>query len=268
MSPSTRIAAETFWEYVAFALNSVVFLLVGLQVHVSELAQSWQLILVAYAAVTLARAGVVFGVSVLERAYSRDAWPASWGTVLTWGGIRGSLSMVLALALPPALAQRDLLITVTFGVVLLSIMVQGLTMKPLLQRLGVVRGRQARMTYQIRRGELHMTQAALAEIGEMERLQVTSPTVLHELREEYEARSREAATAVEALRVKQDDLRAEESVRARRQVLLAEKETVLADFHLGILSAEAERALLASVDARLAGLDTGPQLADEKHDAG
>ena len=68
MSPSTRIAAETFWEYIAFALNSIVFLLVGLRVHIGELAQSWQLILAAYAAVTLARAAVVFGVSALNRA--------------------------------------------------------------------------------------------------------------------------------------------------------------------------------------------------------
>jgi CPA1 family monovalent cation:H+ antiporter len=263
MSASTRIAVDTFWEYVAFALNSIVFLLVGLRVRVSELGHSWQLILVAYAAVTLARTGVVFAVSMLERAYGRRAWPASWSAVLTWGGMRGSLSMVLALALPATLAQRDLLITVTFGVVLLSILVQGLTMKPLLRRLGVVKAREARMAYQIKRGELHMTQSALAEIAEMERRHVTSPALLRELREQYEARSRETAAAMEALRVKQEDLQAEESIRARRQVLLAEKQTVLADFHLGVLSAEAERALLAAVDARLAGLEPGPRASDE-----
>jgi len=268
MSPSTRIAAESFWEYVSFALNSIVFLLVGLRVHVVELASSWQLILVAYAAVTLARAGVVFGVSVLERAHRSDAWPSSWRAVLTWGGMRGSLSMVLALALPPALAQRDLLTTVTFGVVLLSILVQGLTMKPLLERLGLVRRREAQMKYQITRGELHMTQAALAEIEQMERQQATSPMVLRELREEYETRSREAATAIEELRLKQDDLRAEESVRARRQALLAEKEAVLADFHLGLLSEEAERTLLASVDARLAELDPESQPSNARRQVG
>jgi Na+:H+ antiporter len=42
MSPSTRIAPETFWEYIAFALNSIVFLLVGLHVHINELANSWR----------------------------------------------------------------------------------------------------------------------------------------------------------------------------------------------------------------------------------
>src|ERR1700758_1085709 len=89
MSPSTRIAVESFWEYVAFALNSIVFLLVGLSVRVGELARSWQLILVAYTAVTVARAVVVVGVSMLERGPGREGWPPSWRAVLTWGGMRG-----------------------------------------------------------------------------------------------------------------------------------------------------------------------------------
>ena len=268
MSPSTRIAAETFWEYIAFALNSIVFLLVGLRVHVSELVASWQLIAAAYAAVTLARAGVVFGGLGLDRVSRREAWPVSWGTVLTWGGMRGSLSMVLALALPPVFAQRDLLITTTFGVVLLSILVQGLTMKPLLHRLGVVRLHAARRRYEIKRGELRMTQVALDEIDRMERLNTAPSAVLRELREEYEGRSREAGAAVEALRLEQDDLRAEESVRAHRQVLLAEKESVLTDFHRGTLSAEAYDALLGTIDARLAKLDTGSASSDKEDQTG
>jgi Na+:H+ antiporter len=264
MSASTRIAAETFWEYIAFALNSIVFLLVGLHVHVSELANSWRLVAAAYAAVTLARAGVVFAVLALERSRRREAWPASWSAVLTWGGMRGSLSMVLALALPSTLTHRDLLITVTFGVVLLSILIQGLTMKPLLKRLGITRGHEARQMYEVRSGELRMTQAALDEIQQMERLHIAPEAVLQELRHEYEGRSRDAAAAVEALRLEQDDLRAEESVRARRQVLLVEKESVLADFHRGTLTAETYERLLGAVDARLAKLDAGVSSQDQK----
>jgi CPA1 family monovalent cation:H+ antiporter len=267
MSPSTRIAAEIFWEYVAFALNSIVFLLVGLRVHVSELVSSWQLILAAYAAVTLARAGVILAVSTLGRVNRSSAWPVSWGTVLTWAGMRGGLSMVLALALPPALAERELLITVTFGVVLLSILVQGLTMKPLLQRLGVVRRYEARQQYQVKRGELAVAQAALTEIARMERLHLAPPAVLRDLREEYEGRSSQAVAAVERLRLEQDDLRAEESIRARRHVLLVEKETALADFHRGTLSADAFDQLLAGIDARLAGLDEPARPVDGQSDA-
>jgi Na+:H+ antiporter len=257
MSPSTRIAAETFWEYVAFALNSIVFLLVGLRVHVSELVDAWELILAAYAAVTLARAAVVFSVAALNRTNRGHTWPASWSAVLTWGGMRGSLSMVLALALPPALAQRDLLITVTFGVVLLAILLQGLTMAPLLRRLGVVRRQEARQQYNLKRGELRMTQAALGEIARMERLHSAPPGVLRDLRKDYEQRAHEAEAAMEALQLQQDDLRAEETVSAKRHVLLAEKEEVLADFHRGTLPSDAYEALLAAIDARLVSLDSG-----------
>jgi Na+:H+ antiporter len=84
MWPSTRIAAETFWEYVAFALNSIVFLLVGLHVNIRELAGTWLLIVAAYAAVTLARAGVVFGVLALERWNRREPWPPSWSAAVIW----------------------------------------------------------------------------------------------------------------------------------------------------------------------------------------
>ena len=266
MSASTRIAAETFWEYIAFALNSMVFLLVGLRVQIGELAGSWPLILAAYAAVTLARAAVVFGVSALNRAKGSDPWPASWSAVLTWGGLRGSLSMVLALALPPALAQRDVLITVTFGVVLLSILLQGLTMGPLLRKLGVIRRHKTLQTYQLKRGELRMTQAGLDEIDRMEQLHVAPPAILRDLREEYEGRARDAAATVEALQLERDDLRAEEAVLARRQVLLAEKEAVLADFHRGRLPADAYDALLGAIDARLASLDAGEPASTDRRD--
>jgi len=92
--------------------------------------------------------------------------------------------------------------------------------------------------------------------------------VLRELREEYEGRSREVGAAVEALRLEQDDLRAEEAVRASRQVLLAEKESVLTDFHRGTLSAETYDALLGTIDARLAKLDSATPPSDKEGQAG
>jgi CPA1 family monovalent cation:H+ antiporter len=261
MSPSTRIAAETFWEYVAFALNSIVFLLVGLHVNIRELAGTWLLIVAAYAAVTLARAGVVFGVLALERWNRREPWPPSWSAAVIWGGMRGSLSMVLVLAVPP-LAQRELLVTVTFGVVLLSILLQGLTIKPLLYRLGIVRRHDARQSYDVKRGEIRMAQAALDEVARLERVHGAPPAVLRELSNEYHARAQQAIAAVEALCLEQEELRAEESVRARRQVLTAEKDSVLADFHRGSLSEEASQTLLDSIDARLAALDAAASASD------
>ena len=136
MTPAVRVAVESFWEYVAFALNSLVFLLIGLEVPVSRLALEWRPILLAFVAVLGGRAFVVFLASGLLR-WTREAVPWRWTLVLTWGGLRGALSMVLALALDPAFPQRDIIVTMTFGVVLLSIVVQGTTTEPLLRALGL-----------------------------------------------------------------------------------------------------------------------------------
>ncbi|HEY4016827.1 MAG TPA: cation:proton antiporter [Polyangiaceae bacterium] len=137
MSPTTRIAVESFWSYVAFALNSLVFLLIGLEVRLSALLGNWRPILLAFVAVTLGRAAVVFLASALLRR-TREAIPWRWSLVLTWAGMRGALSMVLVLAIPVDFPQRQLLVTMTFGVVLLSILIQGITAGPLLRALGLV----------------------------------------------------------------------------------------------------------------------------------
>lgn len=136
MSPATRTSVDTFWQYVAFALNSIVFLLIGFAVRPSVLLASGAAIVAAFVAVIVARAGVVFGV-MSAAARTTERFGAGWGAVITWGGLRGALSMVLALTLPDDFPNRVLLIDLTFGVVVLSIVVQGTTMQWLIRRLGL-----------------------------------------------------------------------------------------------------------------------------------
>jgi monovalent cation:H+ antiporter, CPA1 family len=137
MSPATRMAVQSFWQYVAFALNSIVFLLIGLEVRVAQLLEAWRPIVLAYLVVMAARGAVVFlTLALLRRTRERLEW--RWGLVLTWGGLRGALSMVLALALAESFPDRWLVVRVTFGVVILSILVNGLTVAPLLRRLGMM----------------------------------------------------------------------------------------------------------------------------------
>ena len=94
-------------------------------------------ILIAWLAINLARAVVVFGKYALMRAAGSKRFPLSWATVITWGGLRGGLSMVLALALPHDFSHRELILHMTFGVVLLTLLVQGLSIKPLLRWVGL-----------------------------------------------------------------------------------------------------------------------------------
>jgi len=135
---SARTALETFWEYVTFALNSIVFLLIGFEVRLSQLLHYWPAILLAYCVVTFSRAAIVATAQLLLR-WSQERFPWRWSVILTWGGLRGALAMVLALSLPPTFEYRDLVITMTFGVALISILAQGLTMSSLLTALGGVK---------------------------------------------------------------------------------------------------------------------------------
>lgn len=132
MRPDTRKNVEQFWSYMAFALNSIVFLLLGVGTRPRALLAAWPLVLVAFAAMMLARFVVVGGTSLLVHR-SSERLPGGWTTVLAWGGIRGALSLVLAISLPGS-PYRELIVTMTAGAVMLSILLQGLTMGPALRR--------------------------------------------------------------------------------------------------------------------------------------
>jgi CPA1 family monovalent cation:H+ antiporter len=138
MSPTTRTAVDVFWEYTAFALNSVVFLMIGSEVQFVGLLANWRAVVAAFLAVLAARALTVGAVATAVSP-TRRRLPWRWSAVLTWGGLRGALSMVLALSLPESMPNRSLLVTMTFGVVTLSILGQGFSMPALLRALGLTR---------------------------------------------------------------------------------------------------------------------------------
>jgi CPA1 family monovalent cation:H+ antiporter len=256
MSPSTRIAVEAFWEYVAFALNSIVFLLIGLEVQFRLLLASWQAILVAYLIVTIGRSLIIFaGSSLLRRTRERIPW--AWSVVLAWGGLRGALPMVLVLSLPAAFPHRDLLVSMTFGVVILSILVHGLTMSPLLRWLGIVRGQGDRVAYEFTRGKLQAAHAALRELDGMAHTHFTRPEVVASLRREYDQEIAHDQEALDGLRLEKPQLETEELRWARRHLVLVEKEEVIDAFHHGVLGQAVQEKLLADIDARLLRLESG-----------
>ena len=250
MSPTTRVAVETFWEYVAFALNSIVFLLIGFEVQLSRLLDSWLVILAAFVAVVAGRAVVIGVVSALLRP-TRERLPRKWTPVLLWGGLKGGLSMVLVLSVPRDFPFRDLLVTMTFGVVVLSILVQGLTISPLMRWLGVITGRDEHREYEERRGELQVLTGALREIDAMGSGRFAHPRVITELRSEYETRARDVEQQLLTLHVEQEELLDLERRHSRRHLLLVERDNAIRAFREGMVGQDVYERLTAQIDARL-----------------
>ncbi|MEI2579506.1 Na+/H+ antiporter [Scytonema sp. PRP1] len=147
MNPRTRIIVTEFWEFLAFFVNSIVFLLIGDQIHFAILGENLGIIAVAVGAVILTRAIAIYALSSLSNRLVNSSIPLQDQTVLWWGGLRGSVSIALALSIPAILPEREEIIATVFGVVLFTLLVQGLTVKPLLEKLNLLGDQPLRQRY-------------------------------------------------------------------------------------------------------------------------
>jgi CPA1 family monovalent cation:H+ antiporter len=163
MAPTTRILVFNFWDYAAFLANSFVFLLIGLQIDLNILLTDWQAILWAILAVLVSRAASIYGLSWIG-----PGIPMRFKHVLYWGGLRGAISLALALSLPVSLGvQGDQLQVMAFGVVLFTLLVQGLTMKPLIRRMDLIQKSQPQKEYESLHAQAVMSRTAYKRLEGM-----------------------------------------------------------------------------------------------------
>ena len=130
MSEEVSGAVGVFWEYAAFLANSVVFVLIGLRIDLGGILGNAGLVIAAFSIVIVARAVTVYSLGGVMSLTARRV-PLAWLHVLTWGGVRGTVALALVLSLPSDTPQRATIEVLAFGVVLLSLLVQGLTIRPL-----------------------------------------------------------------------------------------------------------------------------------------
>lgn len=137
MNPRTQLLITEVWEFVAFFVNSIVFLVICDQVKYGSLKENLGLIGITIGAIILTRAIAIYGLGSASNWLAKSQISMSDRTVLWLGGLRGSVSIALALSVPTTLAGRDVIINIVFGIVLFTLLVQGLTIKPLLENLGL-----------------------------------------------------------------------------------------------------------------------------------
>ena len=134
MSHQTEEYIDKFWELIDSILNALLFVLMGLELlRVNFQAGYWLICPLVIGLVLLGRFVAIWVPYRLARPWLDLDSKAP--IMLTWGGLRGGISIALALSIPDTLPQKDLLVAITYAVVLFSIIVQGLTMERLIQRL-------------------------------------------------------------------------------------------------------------------------------------
>jgi len=250
MSPTTRIVLFNFWEYLAFVANSLVFLLIGLEVNIPQLLANLWPIGVALVAVVASRVLVVYGLTWLANRGRRKV-SAAYQHVLFWGGLRGAISLALVLSLPATFPGRELLRVMAFGVVLFTLLVQGTTMNLLLRRLGLIHKGEVELEYERRHARLMAARAAHDRLQELHGAGLISGTAWEALRPELEQQMKEAREAQHALLLEHPALRDEEIDDARREGLRAQRAMLTNLLNTGAISEHVFEEVVTEIDAAL-----------------
>ena len=123
MSKNVRTFAFSFWEMIAFLASSAAFLYLGFSMNVLDMAQHLPIIVLAFIAVLAARAGTIYPLLAATGRFAKENIPGTWRHIVLIGGMRGAISVALVASLPPS-EFKNILQTLTFGVVLLSLIIQ------------------------------------------------------------------------------------------------------------------------------------------------
>lgn len=251
MSPTSQIVIVNFWEYLAFLANSFVFLIIGMNIRVTELVTNAYAIGMAIVGVLLVRTLSVYGLSALLRLLERQP-PMRYQHVLFWGGLRGAVSLALAFSLVEKdIPYREELLAMTFGVVLFTLLVQGTTIQFLLKRLGLVGHSEPFLRYQYLQGELLGIRAALRQLKSLYEEGAIIPQAWEKVKATLEARERKTLDAIAGLLQEHPEIEEELVSFAQVEALRAARAAIRRFGQEGILSHDVVQRLVADIDARM-----------------
>ena len=261
MSATTRLAVNSFWEYAAFLVNSLLFLLIGLQVQVPLLIQHSQVIGFGVLAVFVARLLVVYGICPFVST-ERLPIPDKWRHLMFWGGLRGALVMALALSLPLKFPEREAIINMTFGVVLFTLLVPGLTMEPLVRFLGMAPKDAKLSQYQEYKSLLLAYRAELQGVSLLSEEGKMSEAAKEKWKSHLEEQILDLGQKMEELHLSDSSLNKLQDRQAKIHLLEARKDYLANLVKKGVLEENSAHHLFVAVDAELDQINSG-EIADE-----
>lgn len=221
MSPTTKLNINNFWDVAALLANSIVFLMIGLEITRIDMNDKWGLIVFAILLVLIARSAAVYTSMLFIKDFGRR-----WKHILNWGGLKGSLSIALVLSLPRDFDGREDLLILAFSVVLFSLVVQGLTIKPLISLLGINKKEEKYGEYEQLLSKLHRYESALKEISEAKGKFYLTKTITDEYIREYQQKMEIVIAEIDELYRRKPELKEKQLETLRKVIFYAEHEAV------------------------------------------
>ena len=274
LSPTTRLQTLAFWEVVTFLLDSVLFLLIGLQLRaVLDAAQvSSPLVAFGQVAVVVGALGAVrlawmFGASGTVRLFNPEGHRRERGLsrreqlVLGVSGMRGAISLAAALAIPLRTEDggpfpgRAEVIFLTYSAIIITLVLPAFTLPKLLQRLGLAEGETVHREEQF--ALVQLAQAALARLEHAAERNEAPDTAIEQLRRRYEARIERLEPLLDGTTGSNTAADPHAWTRLRRAAIRAERERLAQLRREGKISEEAARHLRRDLDLEESGIGHG-----------
>ena len=255
MSPRTKVAIFNTWETGAFIVNTFIFLMIGVTTPVGDLLANWRLIALAIGLTLAARALVVYPITTVVNRFSEPTVPRDYQHVMLWGGLHASIPIALVLGLSGeaglSAELRTTLRAMVFGVAAFSLVVQGLTMSTLLDRLGIVTRSDAEELYELLVGRARAVDAALEVARRLHGRGELAGEVFEDFTAEYEREKTQLDDAIAQLLSEDPEIRREQLLAGERQVLRQEKSALMEAMQAGTISDDVGERLLDEVDLKL-----------------
>lgn len=261
-SPSTRLTLENFWELLAFLINSFIFLFIGIKIHLSEFSGEhvFSSIAIAVGVVLFVRIVVVYGLNQLHNLL----WPSRkipflYSHISFWGGLRGAISLALALTVADSGAfgddVADTVRFMTFGVVLFTLLIQGTSVGALINRLGLAGKSSSEENQQRHQAQIYAHQAGRRQLEKLGHEGVLFREMAIAMTDIYDLQINENSKYLGSHFEAHPELEISMLISARRDALFAEQSALLDLSRRGLTSADIAHELNMELDHRLAALD-------------
>jgi len=255
MSPQTKISVFNTWETGAFIVNTFIFLMIGVTTPIGDLLANWRLIGLAIVLVVAARALVVYPITAVVNRLSEPSVPFHYQHVMVWGGLHGSIPIALVLGLsgeaglPPE--TRTTLRAMVFGVAAFSLVVQGLTMSTLLNRLGIVTRSDAEELYELLVGRARAVDAAIEAADRLHERGELAGEVFEDFTAEYEREKTQLDEAIAELVHDNPEIRREQMLAGERRLLQREKSALMDAMRSGVIGDDVGERLIEETNLKL-----------------
>lgn len=255
LTTSSQIVLASFWQFIAFIVNSIVFILIGFNINFDILGANLIPAAIAFSAMFVGRLISIYPPFILFNKFSTlkgfIEYPIRWQHIFVWANIKGSISMALALSIPASTPYRDLIISIIFGIVLASLVLQGLTLGYVIRMLKLSNTGIAQYDYEYNLAQVLISRKVQEELDVMYNDGLIPIDIYNRMRSKYQVAYAKAERELRKIHDEVPDIALDQYLSVEEKLLLLEKVTISNCIRDNIISTENGDTMLDKIDQKL-----------------